>query len=231
MRILLIEDDQSLGKVLSLALGEHGMTVDHVVSGEEALEMIALYEYQTVVLDLGLPDIQGEKVLSHLRSNRQQVPVLVMSAREDLESRLFCLNGGADDFLVKPFDTNEIIARIKALVRRANGHAQSSFQVGEITVDLSKCDVTAKSGNLEITNKEYKILEILCLRHGGVVSKDNLLNHLYDGMDDPDAKIIDVFMCNLRKKFKNAGIQAPIIETLWGRGYRIHPNALEASED
>ncbi|MBE8219953.1 MAG: response regulator transcription factor [Alphaproteobacteria bacterium] len=223
MRILLIEDDESIAETLSIALTAENMTVDHAVSGEEGLEMINLYKYQLVALDLGLPDMEGFSLLENLRAAKKNVSVLVISARADIEIRLACLDAGADDYLVKPFEMNEVIARARALVRRANGHSSSLLEFGGLTLDMSTYEVRVADRLVDLTNKEYKILEILCLRGGGIVTKGHFLDHLYNGMDEPEIKIIDVFVCNLRKKIKGSGINDPIIETLWGRGYRIHP--------
>lgn len=155
-----------------------------------------------MILDLGLPDMSGDKVLDNLRAKNEHLPVLILSGEADVEARLSCLRAGADDYLTKPFNMDELVARLHALVRRANGHANNRLQFGDITLDLTVRDVRVGNTRVELTSKEYQMLELLCLRKGSVVSKESFLDHLYGGMDEPEMKIIDVFICKLRKKSK-----------------------------
>ena len=225
MRVLLIEDDIVLTEELSLMLRKTDIHVDVANCGEEGMELAALYEYDVVILDLGLPDIIGEEVIVRLRKKQIDVPILVLSGHSEVARRLAALRAGADDFLLKPFNRQELVARIHALVRRANGHYANMIQFGDLTLDLRNRDVRVGDKSLPLTATEYQMLELLCLKSGGVVSKENFLNHLYGGIDEPEMKIIDVFICKLRKKIEYAGTAAgtgqSIIETVWGRGYRM----------
>ena len=221
MRILLIEDDVVLSQELSFMLEKNDIQVDVAAQGEDGMELAGLYEYDVLILDLGLPDMMGEDVITRLRKKQIDIPVLVLSGHSELERRLVSLRAGADDFLLKPFNRQELVARIHALVRRTNGHSANIMQFGDLIFDLQTSEVHIKDKLVRLTAKEYQMLELLCLKDGGVVSKENFLNHLYGGMDEPEMKIIDVFICKLRKKIENAGTNQSIIETVWGRGYRI----------
>ena len=221
MRILLVDDDVMLAQSLSETLENEGMHIDEADRGEDALELAHLYEYQVMILDLGLPDIRGDEVLLNLRQKNPNLPVLILSGEAEIEARLTCLQNGADDYLVKPFNTKELVARLHALVRRANGHGSNVLQFGDIRFDMTARDFKVGEARVALTAKEYAMMELLCLRKGSVVSKESFLDHLYGGMDEPEMKIIDVFICKLRKKFEEAGVDFDPIETVWGRGYRI----------
>ena len=221
MRILLVDDDVMLAQSLSETLENEGMHIDEADRGEDALELADLYEYQVMILDLGLPDMRGDEVLLNLRQKNPNLPVLILSGEAEIEARLTCLQNGADDYLVKPFNTKELVARLHALVRRANGHDSNVLQFGDIRFDMTARDFKVGEARVALTAKEYAMMELLCLRKGSVVSKESFLDHLYGGMDEPEMKIIDVFICKLRKKFEEAGVDFDPIETVWGRGYRI----------
>ena len=186
---------------------DQGFHVDEADRGEDALELTDIYEYQVMILDLGLPDMSGDEVLDNLRDKNEHLPVLILSGEADVEARLSCLRAGTDDYLTKPFNIDELVARLHALVRRANGHANNRLQFGDITLDLTARDVRVGNTRVELTSKEYQMLELLCLRKGSVVSKESFLDHLYGGMDEPEMKIIDVFICKLRKKSKTPGLR------------------------
>lgn len=221
MRILLVEDDMVLAQSLCEALEEEGMHIDQADRGKDGLELAGLYEYQAMVLDLGLPDMRGDEVLLNLRQQNPHLSVLILSGETEIESRLGCLRDGADDYLVKPFNTKELIARLHALVRRANGHSSNVLSFGQVQFDMTARNFRVGEARVALTAKEYAMMELLCLRKGSVVSKESFLDHLYGGMDEPEMKIIDVFICKLRKKFEDAGVDFDPIETVWGRGYRI----------
>ena len=221
MRIMLVEDDMLLAQSLTDRLEHQGFHVDEADRGEAALELTDIYEYQVMILDLGLPDMSGGEVLDNLRDKNEHLPVLILSGEADVEARLSCLRAGADDYLTEPFNMDELVARLHALVRRANGHANNRLQFGDITLDLTARDVRVGDSRVDLTSKEYQMLELLYLRKGSVVSKESFLDHLYGGMDEPEMKILDVFICKLRKKIENAGASHPFIETVWGRGYRV----------
>ncbi len=226
MRVLLIEDDQSTAKSIELMLKADGYVVDTSDMGEDGLEIGKLYEYDIIILDLMLPDMDGYEVLKRLRSAKVETPILILSGLSELDSKLKGLGFGADDYLTKPFDKRELMARIQAIVRRSKGHAQSVIKTGPITVNLDSRTVEVDAKQLHLTSKEYGIIELLSLRKGSTLTKEMFLNHLYGGMDEPEAKIIDVFICKLRKKIEKTAPEAgACIETVWGRGYVLRdPN-------
>jgi two-component system cell cycle response regulator CtrA len=229
MRVLLIEDDVWIAQSITEALEAEGFHVDETDRGEDGLELSDLYEYQVMILDLGLPDMRGDEVLQNLRQKNTSMPELILSGDAEVESRLSCLHKGADDYLLKPFHMQELTARLQALVRRANGHSQNILQFGDLTLNLSARDVRVGDTRVDLTAKEYQMFELLCLRKGNVVSKESFLDHLYGGMDEPEMKIIDVFICKLRKKIEKAGAASPLIQTVWGRGYRVNTDAMQCS--
>ncbi|HEX2592190.1 MAG TPA: response regulator transcription factor, partial [Rhizomicrobium sp.] len=178
-----------------------------------------LYDYDIIILDLMLPDIDGYEVLRRLRAARVRTPILILSGLAELDYKLKGLGFGADDFLTKPFDRRELLARIQAIVRRSKGHAASEIRTGKLSVNLDSRTVLANQKLLHLTVKEYGIIELLSLRKGMTLTKEMFLNHLYGGMDEPELKIIDVFICKLRKKLAAATNGDNYIETVWGRGY------------
>src|ERR1700761_3839067 len=219
MRVLLIEDDQSTAKSIELMLKSDGYVVDTTDMGEDGLEIGKIYEYDIIILDLMLPDMDGYEVLKRLRAAKVETPILILSGLTELDNKLKGLGFGADDYLTKPFDKRELIARIQAIVRRSQGHAQSEIVVGKVRVNLDSRTVEANGKPLHLTGKEYGILELLALRKGTTLTKEMFLNHLYGGMDEPEVKIIDVFICKLRKKLQDVTGGDNYIETVWGRGY------------
>ncbi|GEO42908.1 two-component system cell cycle response regulator CtrA [Skermanella aerolata] len=219
MRVLLVEDDSSVAKSIELMLHSEGFIVDSTDLGEDGLEIGKLYDYDIIILDLMLPDIDGYEVLRRLRSARVTTPILILSGLSELDHKIKGLGVGADDYLTKPFDKRELIARIQAIVRRSKGHSDSVIRTGRLTVNLDTRTVEVDSSPLHLTGKEYGILELLSLRKGTTLTKEMFLNHLYGGMDEPELKIIDVFVCKLRKKLAQATKGDNYIETVWGRGY------------
>ena len=169
MRIMLVEDDMLLAQSLTDRLEDQGFHVDEADRGEDALELTDIYEYQVMILDLGLPDMSGGEVLDNLRDKNEHLPVLILSGEADVEARLSCLRAGADDYLTEPNNMDELVGRLHALVRRANGHANNRLQFGDITLDLTARDVRVGNTRVELTSKEYQMLELLCLRKGSVV--------------------------------------------------------------
>jgi two-component system cell cycle response regulator CtrA len=232
MRVLLIEDDSSTARTIELMLKSEGMVVDATHLGEDGIEIAKLYDYDIIVLDLLLPDMDGMEVLRTLRSARVVTPILILSGLSQAENKVKGLGSGADDYLTKPFDKKELIARIHAIVRRAKGHSQSSIRTGRLTVNLAARTAEVGGEPLHLTGKEYSILELLSLRKGTTLTKEMFLNHLYGGIDEPELKIVDVFICKLRKKLATATRGDQYIETVWGRGYVLRdPAPREASED
>jgi two-component system cell cycle response regulator CtrA len=225
MRVLLVEDDTSTAKSIELMLKSEGYIVDITDLGEDGLEIGKIYEYDIIILDLMLPDMDGYEVLKRLRAAKVETPILILSGLTELDNKLKGLGFGADDYLTKPFDKRELIARIQAIVRRSQGHAQSEIVVGKVRVNLDTRTVEAGGKPLHLTGKEYGILELLALRKGTTLTKEMFLNHLYGGMDEPEVKIIDVFICKLRKKIQDLTGGDNYIETVWGRGYVLRdPN-------
>jgi two-component system, cell cycle response regulator CtrA len=195
-----------------------GLTVDVTDMGEEALDLVHRYDYDLVVLDLLLPDMEGYEVIRRLRAARKDTPVLVLSGLSRPQARVKALSMGADDFITKPFDKAELIARVQAIVRRSKGFSESTLRLGSLRLSLGSHEVHVGDQPVHLTGKEYAILELLVMRKGMVLTKEMFLNHLYNGMDEPEMKIIDVFICKLRKKLAQAGA-GDVINTVWGRGY------------
>ena len=219
MRVLLIEDDANMAKSIEMMLGAEGFNVYRTEYGEEGLDLGKLYDYDIIVLDLNLPDMHGYDVLKKLRAAKVNTPILILSGMGEPDKKVKGLGFGADDYITKPFNKDELIARINAIVRRAKGHSQSVIQTGKLTVNLDAKSVEVEGGRLHLTGKEYAMLELLSLRKGTTLTKEMFLNHLYGGMDEPELKIIDVFICKLRKKIAAATEGDNYIETVWGRGY------------
>ena len=219
MRVLLIEDDSAMARSIELMLRSEGFNVYTTDLGEEGIDLGKLYDYDIIVLDLQLPDMSGFEVLKSLRVAKVQTPVLILSGNAIVEAKVKALGFGADDYMTKPFHKDELIARIHAIVRRSKGHAQSVIQTGDLVVNLDTKTVEVGGQRVHLTGKEYQMLELLALRKGTTLTKEMFLNHLYGGMDEPELKIIDVFICKLRKKLANASEGRNFIETVWGRGY------------
>jgi two-component system cell cycle response regulator CtrA len=222
MRVLLIEDDSATARSIELALASEQIVCDVASRGEEGLEISKLYShYDLVILDLVLPDIDGYEVLLRLRSAKIKVPILILSGLSTTDQKIKGLGLGADDYLTKPFNRGELIARIQAIVRRSKGHAESVLRFDKICINLDSRSVEVDNKVVHLTSKEYAILELLAMRKGAVITKEMFLNHLYGGMDEPELKIIDVFVCKLRRKLYEASGGKNYIETVWGRGYML----------
>ena len=219
MRVLLIEDEPTTAKAIELMLAAEGFTVYKTASGEEGVDLGMLYDYDVILLDLNLPDLHGYDVLKQLRVGKVQTPVLVLSGISEMEAKVRSFGFGADDYVTKPFDRAELIARIHAVVRRSKGHSQSVIRTGKLSVNLDSKTVEVDGSRVHLTGKEYAMLELLSLRKGTTLTKEMFLNHLYGGRDEPEWKIIDVFICKLRKKLALACGGENYIETVWGRGY------------
>jgi len=219
MRILLVEDDPATAKSIEMMLTHANLNVYTTALGEEGVELAKLYDYDLILLDLHLPDMNGHEVLRQLRLARVNTPILILSGADDTESKLKGFGFGADDYLTKPFHREELVARIHAIIRRSKGHAQSVIRTGRVAVNLDDKTVDVDSKPVHLTGKEYQMLELLSLRKGTTLTKEMFLNHLYGGMDEPELKIIDVFICKLRKKLSQATGGENYIETVWGRGY------------
>ncbi len=219
MRVLLVEDDPTTSKSIELMLTHANLNVYTTDLGEEGIDLAKLYDYDLILLDLDLPDIDGHEVLRQLRMARVDTPILILTGADDTESKIKGFGFGADDYLTKPFHREELVARIHAIIRRSKGHSQSMIRTGKIIVNLDAKTVEVDGKPVHLTGKEYQMLELLSLRKGTTLTKEMFLNHLYGGMDEPELKIIDVFICKLRKKLAEATGGENYIETVWGRGY------------
>jgi two-component system cell cycle response regulator CtrA len=227
MRALLIEDDRATAQSIELMLKSESFNVYTTDLGEEGIDLAKLYDYDIILLDLTLPDISGFEVLRSLRVSKVKTPILILTGLASIEDKVRGLGFGADDYMTKPFHTDELIARIHAIARRSKGHAQSVVNTGDLCVNLDRHAAEIGGTRVQLTGKEYQMLELLALRKGMTLTKEMFLNNLYGGMDEPGSKIIDVFMCKLRKKLANASNGKEYIETVRGRGYVLR----EAGED
>ncbi len=219
MRVLLIEDDGATAQSIELMLKSDGFNVYTTDLGEEGVDLGKVYDYDIILLDLNLPDMTGFDVLKSLRVSKVNTPILILTGQGDIETKVRGLGFGADDYMTKPFHKDELVARIHAIVRRSKGHSQSVITTGHLVVNLDAKTVEVAGQRVHLTGKEYQMLELLSLRKGTTLTKEMFLNHLYGGMDEPELKIIDVFICKLRKKLASATQGEHYIETVWGRGY------------
>lgn len=202
-----------------------GFSVDLARSGRNAIEMLRHYDYGIAIVDLYLPDMDGYNIIHSLRLLKIPTPIIILSSLDQPEAKIKAFSIGADDYLTKPFDPAELVARIQAILRRCSGFAHPLTQIGNLKLDLNSQTVTVCDQPVHLTGKEFAILELLVLRKGVAQTKETFLNHLYGGRDEPDIKIIDVFICKLRKKLQAAGADN-LISTVWGRGYILNdPNA------
>jgi len=221
MRVLLIEDDSSIAQSIELMLKSESFNVYTTDLGEEGVDLGKLYDYDIILLDLNLPDMSGFEVLRSLRVSKVKTPILILSGIAGIEDKVKALGYGADDYMTKPFHKAELIARVHAIVRRSQGHAQSIVQTGDLIVNVDAKTVHIKQIRVHLTGKEYRMLELLSLRKGTTITKEMFLSQLYGGMDEPEIKIIDVFMCKIRKKLAIASGGKDYVETVWGRGYLL----------
>jgi two-component system cell cycle response regulator CtrA len=231
MRVLVIEDDTSTAQSLELMLKSASFKVYTTDLGEEGIDLGKVYDYDIILLDLNLPDMSGFEVLRSLRASKVRTPTLVLSGLAGVDDKVKGFGLGADDYMTKPFHKDELVARIHAIVRRSRGLAQSVVQSGDLVVNLDTKMADINGARVHLTGKEYQMLELLSLRKGMTLSKEMFLNHLYGGIDEPEMKIIDVFMCKLRKKLAKASGGKNYIETVWGRGYILrHPTDEEEAK-
>lgn len=231
MRVLLVEDDPTTSKSIELMLTHANLNVYTTDLGEEGIDLAKLYDYDLILLDLGLPDMNGHEVLRQLRLARIDTPILILSGADDTDNKIKGFGFGADDYMTKPFHREELVARIHAIIRRSKGHSQSIIATGKIAVNLDAKTVEVDGKSVHLTGKEYQMLELLSLRKGTTLTKEMFLNHLYGGMDEPELKIIDVFICKLRKKLSKATGGDNYIETVWGRGYVLRDPEPQEMDD
>ncbi len=210
-----------MAQSIELMLKSESFNVYTTDLGEEGVDLGKLYDYDIILLDLNLPDMSGFEVLRSLRLSKVDTPILILSGATGIEDKVKGLGYGADDYMTKPFHKAELIARVHAIVRRSQGHAQSVVQTGDLIVNVDAKTVHINQVRVHLTRKEYQMLELLCLRRGTTITKDMFLSQLYGGMDEPEIKIIDVFMCKVRRKLAEASNGKDYIETVWGRGYLL----------
>ena len=233
MHILVVEDNTATARSIELILANEGHNVSVTDSGEEAVELAELYDYDAILMDLDLADISGTEALRELRMKKNHTPVIILSGTADVDTKVNALAAGADDYMTKPFHKSELAARLTAVVRRSRGHTESIIRTGVIALNLNTRTAEVSGQSIHLTPSEYKMLELLSLRKNTVLTKEACLNHLYNGLSEPEAKIIDVFICKLRKKIAQASGGDSQIETVWGGGYMLRdskqqPQALAA---
>jgi two-component system cell cycle response regulator CtrA len=229
MRVLLIEDDSATAQSIELMLKSETFNVYTTDLGEEGIDLGKIYDYDIILLDLNLPDMSGFDVLRKLRVSKVKTPILILSGLAGIEDKVKGLGFGADDYMTKPFHKSELVARIHAIVRRSKGHAHSVINIDGLCVDLDRKTVEIDGAHVYLTCKEYQMLELLALRKGTTLTKEMFLSYLYGGMDEPEIKIIDVYICKLRKKLASASGGKDYIETIWGRGYAMREQAEAAA--
>jgi two-component system, cell cycle response regulator CtrA len=221
MRVLLIEDEAVVAQSIARMLDAERFKVTTTELGEDGLRCADQNDYDIIVLDLQLPDMSGLNLLRSLRATGIETPVLVLSGLAAQETKVEALKFGADDYVTKPFHRDELVARMRAVVRRSSLHAKSVITTGKICVDLDAKTVSVDGEQIALTTKEYEVLELLSLRKGMTLTKEVILNQIYCGMDEPNEKIIDVFVCKLRKKLGLVTDSQDYITTVWGRGYQL----------
>jgi two-component system cell cycle response regulator CtrA len=221
MRVLLIEDDIALAHSIELTLRLESFNVYTAHLGEEGVDLVKRYHYDIILLDLNLSDMSGFEVLRSLRISKLRIPVLILSGCACVRDKVKGLSLGADDYMIKPFHRDELVARIHAIVRRSKGHAQSLIQIGDLVLNLTSKTIEVNGVCVHLTEKEYQTLELLTLHRGTLLTTEMFLSHLYKEMDEPDANSVNVFIYKLRKKLANASSGKNYIDTMWGRGYML----------
>jgi two-component system cell cycle response regulator CtrA len=228
MRVLLIENDVAVAETLNAYFIAHGITAERTDTGEEALELVRHYEFDLLILSLALSDIDGSAIIRRIRAAGRTTPILALATLRNPRARVQAFAAGADDVVDQRIDQAELLARIRAIVRRSRGHSQSRLQIGAVTLNLESQTVVANGTSLSLTGKEFALLQLLMLRKNMVMTKDAILTQLYGGMDEPELKIIDVFVCKIRKKLAAVGL-GDFIGTVWGRGYTVRDQARDST--
>ncbi|MBI1199848.1 MAG: response regulator [Phenylobacterium sp.] len=221
MRVLLVEDDRTTARSIELMLQASGFVVEKADRGEDGVDLGEVYDYDLILLDLNLPDMSGLDVLRALRRGKVGTPIIILSGTAEIAAKVKALSLGADDYMTKPFHKDELIARLRAVIRRSQGHAESKITIGDMIIDLDAKMVLVNGQRVHLTGREYQTLELLALRKGKTLTKDVFLSSLYGGIDEPGAKIVDVFICKLRKKLAPFTDGRHVIETVWGGGYAL----------
>ena len=218
MRVLLVDGNLRYAAAISADLKAESIRVDIAESGDDALYLMRDYEFELVLLDLLLPDIDGTALIGRIRSTKHETPIIALSAVP--QARLKALAAGADDVVERDINRAELCARIRAIVRRSRGFTRSQLQIGTLTLDVDNQDVVANGVRVHFSVKEFAILQLLVLRRNMIMTKEAILSHIYGGMDEPEIKIIDVFICKIRSKLTKADLPN-VISTVWGRGYTV----------
>ena len=218
MRILVVEDEKDLNNIITKHLKKNNFSVDSVFNGEEALEYLDYGTYDLIVLDIMLPKVNGYEVIKKLRENKNETAVLMLTARDSIEDKIKGLDLGADDYLIKPFDFGELLARIRALVRRKYGNTSNTMEIDDLCIDIAKKTVVRGGKNIELTGKEYEVLEYLIQNKGHVLSRDKIRDSVWDYGYEGESNIIDVLIKNIRKKI-DIGNSKTLIHTKRGLGY------------
>jgi two-component system, cell cycle response regulator CtrA len=223
MKILIIDDNRAITQSVELALAKQGIICDTSDLGEDGIQIMKLNqnEYDLIILDIMLPDISGLELLKTIRMSKKYIPILILSGLSSSEDKIRGLGFGADDYLSKPFNIDELVARVKAIIRRSKGYPDSIVTVADLKVNFDAHVSEMKGKSLHLTTKEQGILELLATKKDQTVTKEQFLSNLYNGLDEPELKIIDVFICKLRKKLFEASGGLNYIETVWGRGYSL----------
>lgn len=220
MKILVVEDERDLNRIITKHLKKNNYSVDSCFDGQEALDFISYSEYDLIITDIMMPNVDGYEFIDKLRANKNDTPVIMLTAKDTLEDKIVGLDSGADDYIVKPFEFDELLARIRVLMRRNYGLATNIIQIEEVTLDLAKKQV-AKSGEIiDLTGKEYEVLEYLMKNKGSILSRDQILNHVWDYEYEGASNIVDVIIKNIRKKL-DRGEGNTIIYTKRGLGYFV----------
>lgn len=226
MKILLVDDDACMCKGIIGQAKKRDIICDIANSGAECLKKVFMNKYDIIILDIMLSDTNGQELLKRLRRNGIITPILMLSSLTQVDEKVKGFNHGADDYLPKPFDVNELFARVDALVRRSKGHSDNIITIDKLSINLKDKTASVLGKQLDLTNREYAILELLALHKGSVLNKDVFFGHLYHtGLKAPEIKIIDVFVCKIRKKIQNIlNTDHGYIRTIWGRGYILDEN-------
>jgi len=219
VNILIVEDDTVIADAIGITSSQAGYHHVHTKTIEEALNELNHNHVDAVLLDINLPDGDGTRLTRLIRKSYLPAPILVISGNSRVDDRITALGAGADGYLTKPFDRYELPAYPEAIIRRANGHASTLIKVGNLMMDLSRNLISIDGKFVPLTQKEYQIVNLLCMRKGAVLSKESFISHIYGGIDEPDSKIINVFVCKLRRKLEKSGLKNARIDTVWGQGY------------
>ena len=220
MKILVVEDEKDLNRVITKHLKKNNYSVDSCFDGEEALDYISYGEYDLIITDIMMPKIDGYGLIKQLRNDKNSTPVIMLTAKDSLDDKILGLDSGADDYIVKPFEFDELLARIRVLMRRNYGFATNIIQVDDVVLDISKKLVTRSGKSISLTGKEYEVLEYLFKNKKGIISREQILNHVWDYDYEGASNIIDVIIKNIRKKL-DVGSKKPIIHTKRGLGYFV----------